>query len=83
MNTEERAALAAIWEDKRRDLADAKHAEDYEISAKCYVSFGTYGAAFCKFRQGRWQCKIVNNWRSLSFPEFLEKFEEAEWEKMH
>ena len=83
MSKEERAALAAVWEINRCRLADAKQAEDLELSPKCYVSFGTYGIAFCKYRQGRWQQKIVNDWRSLSFAEFLEKFNEAEWEKVH
>lgn len=83
MNKQEKELLRSIWEERRETLRFARQAEDTQLSESCYVSFGTYGIAVCKYRQGRWQEKIVNNWRALSFQEFLERLADVPWEKMH
>ena len=82
MYKQEKELLKSIWEERRETLRDARQAEDTQLSESCYVSFGTYGIAVCKYRQGRWQRKIVNNWRALSFDEFLALYNAAPWEKM-
>lgn len=83
MNRKEANILRTIWDERRETLRAARQAQDTQLSASCYVSFGTYGIAVCKHREGRWQQKTVNNWRALSFEDFMTQLNAAEWEKIH
>lgn len=81
MNKQEKELLRSIWEERRETLRSARQSYDTDLSSSCCVSFGTYGISVWKYREGRWQRKIVNNWRALSFDEFLAQYNATPWEK--
>ncbi len=51
-----------------------------DISSSCYVAFGIYGISVYKYKNKKWQRKIVNHWKELNWKQFIEKFNETEWE---
>jgi len=82
MNKHDFEIIKMNWDRKREQLRDAKCAETMDVSSSCYVIFGTYGFSYCKYKNGRWQRKIVNDWKSLDFDEFIKRCEAAEWERL-
>lgn len=82
MNTEEIKALSSQWEALRQKYAHASQAEDITLSDTCYVVLGTVGMSVWKYRLNKWQRKIVNRWKTLSFSEFLFEYRKAEWEDL-
>lgn len=82
MNKHDFEIIKMNWDHQRERLRNAKYAETMDVSSSCCMIFGTYGVSYCKFRNGSWQRKIVNDWRALDFDEFIKKFEAAQWERM-
>lgn len=82
MNKNDIKILKLNYESFRKRLADSRYKEDFDISSGCFVSFGTVGATIFKYKKNRLYRKIVNGWKELSFNEFMEKFNIAEWEKV-
>lgn len=79
MNKHEKDFLKAKWEQMQKGLQYSLSAVDMDVSASCYVTFGTVGLSVSKYRNKRWIRKTVNDWKSLSFTEFMEKFEQEKW----
>lgn len=80
MNKHDIEMLKANWELKRELLKNWQYKESMDISSSCYVDFGTCGISVWKYRKGKWNRKIINYWRELNFEQFMEKFNNQEWE---
>lgn len=82
MNNRDIEILKQNYERYRERLKNSRYKEDMDISSSCFVSFGTSGLTVFKFNRAkcRWKKKTINDWKNLSFDEFMKKFREAEWE---
>lgn len=80
MNKHDKEILRQNWELKKAQLAGSKYQQSMDISSSCYVVFGTYGISVFKYRNGVWYRKIVGDWKSLTFDEFMEQFRQEAWE---
>lgn len=82
MNNNDIKILKESYEMCKEKLNGSTYKEDIDISNSCFVSFGTYGLTVFKFNKAkcRWKKKIINDWKNLSFDEFMKKFKEKEWE---
>lgn len=82
MNNRDIEILKQNYEKYRERLKNSIYKEDMDISSSCFVSFGTSGLTAFKFNRAkcRWKKKTINDWKNLSFDEFMKKFRETEWE---
>lgn len=82
MNNSDIKILKENYERYKEKLKNSTYKEDMDISSSCFVSFGTYGLTVFKFNNSkcRWKKKTINDWKNLSFDEFMKKFKETEWE---
>lgn len=46
------------------------------------MTFGRQGMSVFKYRNKRWHRKTVNGWKELTFDEFMQKFNQVEWEEV-
>lgn len=82
MNKGEKDFLKVNWEQMQKKLQYSLSAEELDVSNDCYVTFGTVGLSVFKYRNKRWVRKTINNWKKLTFAEFMAKFVQVEWEKV-
>lgn len=80
MTTNDKHILDLNWEPAQYRVKVSGKAETMDISSSCYVIFGTVGITVFKYKAGKWRRKTVNYWKELSFQEFIQKFNETEWE---
>ena len=82
MNKNDIKILKENWEFQKERLKNTEYKEAIDISSSCYVEFGIYGVSVFKYLKGKWNRKTINYWRELSFGQFMDKFNEAEWEEI-
>lgn len=74
--------LEENWELFQEQLKESPNSLDYDLSTGCYVTFGTYGISVFKYERNHWYRATVNNWKQLSFDQFLEALASEKWEKI-
>lgn len=82
MNKNDIKILQENWELQKERLKNAEHKETMDVSSSCYVEFGVCGISIFKHKKGRWNRKIVNYWKELSFEQFIDNFNETDWEEI-
>lgn len=82
MNKNDIKVLQENWELQKNRLRNAEYKETMDISSSCYVEFGICGVSVFKYLKGKWNRKIINNWKEFSFEQFMDNFNEAEWEEI-
>lgn len=82
MNSDDIRILKLNYENYRQWLANVTYKKSLDISSSCYIDFGTYGLSVHKYDMSkqRWKNKIINNWKNLSFSEFMKEYKKSEWE---
>lgn len=82
MNSGDIRILKLNYENYRQWLANVTYKKSLDISSSCYIDFGTYGLSVNKYDMSkqRWKNKIINNWKNLSFSEFMKEYKKSEWE---
>lgn len=82
MNKHDKDFLKANWDQMKEKAKWDLYKFDLDVSSSCYVTFGRQGMSVFKYRNKRWHRKTVNGWKELTFDEFMQKFNQAEWEEV-
>ena len=79
MSENDKTFLRMNWE-RMKVWLGSDNSTSIDISSSCFAQFGTCGMTLFKWKNNAWHRKIVNYWRDLSFDEYLEQFNNQEWE---
>lgn len=82
MNEHDLSFLRMNYEIQRKRLQYDTYATKMDISSSCYAIFGTIGLKICKYKDGKWLEKTVKPWKELDWNQFVEQFNNTEWEEI-
>ena len=82
MNEHDLSFLRMIYEIQRKRLKYDTRASKMDVSNRCYVIFGIIALKIYKYKDGKKLEKTVKPWQELDWNQFVEQFNNTEWEEI-